>query len=102
VCWQDEKENRMTFGRRAFLANTTLFAGTFALGARAAGVPSSSTDDLTAFIYAMPKAEMHVHLEGTLEPEMKFRFGRRNGVTLPYKTVEDIGTATTSTIFRAF
>lgn len=80
----------MKFGRRAFLANTTLFAGTFALGARAAGVPSSSTDDLTAFIYAMPKAEMHVHLEGTLEPEMKFRFARRNGVTLPYKTVEDM------------
>lgn len=80
----------MKFGRRAFLANTTLFAGTFALGARAAAVPSPGSDDLTAFIYAMPKAEMHVHLEGTLEPEMKFRFARRNGVTLPYQTVEEM------------
>ena len=42
------------------------------------------------FIAAMPKAELHVHLEGTLEPEMKFVLAERNGVTLPYKTADEM------------
>lgn len=32
----------------------------------------------------MPKAELHVHIEGTLEPDLAFRLARRNGITLPY------------------
>ena len=40
---------------------------------------------LKAFIEAMPKCELHVHIEGTLEPEMKFQLAKRNGVKLPYK-----------------
>jgi len=36
------------------------------------------------FIEGMPKAELHLHLEGTLEPELKFELAARNGIGLPY------------------
>jgi adenine deaminase len=38
----------------------------------------------------MPKAELHLHIEGTLEPEMMVTLARRNGVALPYASVEAI------------
>jgi adenine deaminase len=40
--------------------------------------------DIQSFIEGMPKAELHVHLEGTLEPELKFQLAARNGTDLPY------------------
>jgi adenosine deaminase len=40
--------------------------------------------DRAAFIDQMPKAELHLHIEGTLEPELKFELAARNGVSLPY------------------
>jgi len=46
------------------------------------------TLDIENFIAAMPKCELHVHVEGTLEPELKFRLAARNGITLPHATVE--------------
>ena len=49
--------------------------------------------DYTAFIAGLPKAELHVHIEGTLEPEMMFAIARRNGVTLPYPTVDALRAA---------
>ncbi|MEV6260629.1 adenosine deaminase [Streptomyces sp. NPDC051784] len=36
------------------------------------------------FISGLPKAELHLHIEGTLEPELKFALARRNGIDLPY------------------
>jgi adenosine deaminase len=40
--------------------------------------------DLHALVVALPKAELHVHIEGTLEPELMFEIGSRNAITLPY------------------
>jgi adenosine deaminase len=44
--------------------------------------------DMQAFIQALPKAELHVHLEGTLEAEMRFALAERNGVDLGFDTIE--------------
>lgn len=43
----------------------------------------------STFIEQLPKAELHVHLEGTLEPELSFELAQKNKVELPYKTPED-------------
>ncbi len=45
---------------------------------------------LTRFIEAMPKAELHLHIEGTLEPEMMMSLAERNGIQLPYADVDAI------------
>ncbi|WP_114854406.1 adenosine deaminase [Brachybacterium sp. YJGR34] len=42
------------------------------------------------FIDALPKAELHVHIEGTLEPELKLELARRNGVDIGQSTVEEV------------
>jgi len=43
-----------------------------------------------AFVRGLPKAELHVHIEGTLEPEMMFEMAARNGLPLRYGSVEEI------------
>ncbi len=43
---------------------------------------------MSDFIRAMPKAELHVHLEGTLEPELSFELAKRNAIEMPYKSRE--------------
>ena len=41
--------------------------------------------NIETFIHGLPKAELHVHIEGTLEPELKFKLAERNGLYLPFK-----------------
>jgi len=45
-------------------------------------------DDLKTFIHNLPKAELHLHIEGTLEPELLFELAERNSVKLPYTSIE--------------
>lgn len=45
------------------------------------------------FIAGLPKCELHLHIEGTLEPELKLELARRNAVDLPYETVEEMRAA---------
>jgi adenosine deaminase len=49
--------------------------------------------DLDAFIAGLPKAELHLHIEGSLEPEQMFEFARRNNVAIPFRSVEEVRAA---------
>lgn len=45
-------------------------------------------DNLKTFIHNLPKAELHLHIEGTLEPELLFELAERNSVKLPYASID--------------
>jgi len=49
--------------------------------------------NLHDYIRGMPKAELHLHIEGSLEPEMMFQLAQRNGVALPYASIEEVRAA---------
>jgi len=50
-------------------------------------------NNLKSFIQNMPKAELHIHIEGSFEPELMFEIAQRNAIELKYKTVDEIRAA---------
>ena len=58
--------------------------------------------DLAAFVRGLPKAELHLHIEGTLEPEMLFELAGRNGVELPFTDEAAVRAAYSFTDLQSF
>jgi adenosine deaminase len=46
--------------------------------------------NMIEFINNLPKAELHIHIEGSLEPQLMFELAKRNGIDLPYESVEAV------------
>jgi adenosine deaminase len=63
------------------------------------------TQDATSdagFIQALPKVELHLHIEGTLEPELMFALAERNKLKLPFRSVDDVRAAYAFTNLQSF
>jgi adenine deaminase len=57
---------------------------------------------MRSFIRGMPKAELHMHIEGSLEPELMFELAARNGITLPFASIEEVRKAYEFTDLQSF
>ena len=57
---------------------------------------------MKTFIAQLPKAELHVHIEGTLEPELMFTLAQKNNIELPYKSIEEVRNAYHFTSLQSF
>jgi len=58
--------------------------------------------DFAKLIKETPKAELHLHIEGTLEPELMMQLAKRNGIRIPYNSVEEIRRAYEFTDLQSF
>lgn len=59
-------------------------------------------EQLSTFVRGMPKAELHIHIEGSLEPELIFDLASRNQVSIPYPSVEALRAAYAFTNLQSF
>ena len=64
-----------------------------ALGVSASFDARREAAERAAFIAGLPKAELHLHIEGSLEPELMFDLAQRNAVAIPFASVEDVRAA---------
>jgi len=65
-------------------------------------LPNIAPERLPELICAIPKAELHMHIEGSLEPELIFALAQRNGVSIPYASVEELRKAYAFTNLQSF
>ena len=56
-------------------------------------VPTIAAERLPELLRGMPKVELHIHIEGSLEPELIFALAQRNRVAIPYTSVEELRSA---------
>jgi len=61
-----------------------------------------ATERLPELLRRMPKAELHIHIEGSLEPELIFALAQRNGMEIPYASVEELRSAYAFTNLQSF
>ncbi len=54
------------------------------------------------FVQNLPKAELHLHIEGTLEPELMLRLAKKNNIKMPYENIEDVKQAYSFTSLQSF
>ncbi|WP_024953712.1 adenosine deaminase [Sulfurospirillum arcachonense] len=54
------------------------------------------------YIQKLPKAELHLHIEGTFEPELMFKLAKKNNISIPYKNVEEVRKAYNFTSLQSF
>ena len=65
-------------------------------------VPQVAAQRLPALLRALPKAELHIHIEGSLEPELIFALAQRNHLQLPYASVQELRDAYAFTDLQSF
>lgn len=65
-------------------------------------IPHIAPERLPELLRAIPKAELHMHIEGSLEPELIFALAQRNGVKIPYASVEELRQAYAFTNLQSF
>jgi adenine deaminase len=61
-----------------------------------------ATPQIRDIVQGMPKAELHIHIEGSLEPELIFELAQRNGVPLAYASVDALRAAYAFTDLQSF
>lgn len=62
----------------------------------------SKASRVQQFVQFMPKAELHIHIEGSLEPELIFELAKRNKLSLPYQSIEELRSAYAFTDLQSF
>ncbi len=65
-------------------------------------LPPISQERLVDLLRTAPKAELHIHIEGSLEPELIFALSQRNGIAIPYASVDELRRAYAFTNLQSF